>query len=74
MRKRTQPRQKPAILSFNLEVYQVPQLQNGVPCSKETVVGSDMVCSQDQCDGVFVLRFSYLQYEPFDANSFFTLL
>ena len=74
MRKRTQPWQKSAILSLDFEVYQVPQLQDGVPCSEETVVGSDMVRSQDQCDGVFVLRFSYLQYEPFDANSFFTLL
>ena len=69
--KGSQSGKKSAVLPLDLEVDEVSKLQNGVSGTKKTVVGTNVLTGQYQCDGVFVLRFSDTQYEPFDNRPLF---
>ena len=57
---------KTGTFSFYFKVYKVPQLQDGVPCTKKPVVGPDLSTAQYQGDSVFIFGFSDTQYKPFD--------
>ncbi len=66
-------RKESAVLPFDLEVYKIAKLENGVSCTKKTVVGPDIFGCEYHGNGIFILHFADTQYEPFDLAPLFFL-